>query len=169
MGIYIRYANREDASTLALINSKSALQAYKGIIPDDVLKERFSYERLKERLYKEISEGTTTSCIIYKDEISVGMQTFARDDIEERGELEIDIWRIYLLPEYWGRNIGIDLIDWGMKELKSKGYIKVALWVVEENVQARKFYEKYGFVHDGEIRIIDAGKELKEYRYTKHL
>ena len=169
MGNYIRYANRMDADTLALINSKSALQAYKGIVPDDFLKERFSYERLKERLYKELNEGTTTSCIIYKDDIPVGMQTFARDDDKERDDSEIDIWRIYLLPEYWGQNIGIEFIDWGIKELKRKGYKKVALWVVEENVRARKFYEKFGFTHDGEIRVINVGRELKEYRYIKHL
>ena len=80
---YFSYANKEDAGTLALINSKSALQAYKGIIPDDFLKERFSYERLKERLYKELNEGTTISCIMYMDEIPIGMQTFAIDDIKE--------------------------------------------------------------------------------------
>jgi ribosomal protein S18 acetylase RimI-like enzyme len=120
-------------------------------------------------LYKELNEGTTTSCIIYKDDIPVGMQTFASDDVEKRDDSEIDIWRIYILPEYWGQNIGIEFMDWGVKELQRKGYIKVALWVVEENARARKFYEKYGFTHDGEIRIINVGRELKEYRYIKHL
>jgi RimJ/RimL family protein N-acetyltransferase len=166
---YICYANKEDVDTLALINSKSALQGYKGIIPDDYLKDKFSYERLRERLYKELNEGTTTSCIIYKDDIPVGMQTFARDDDKERDDSEIDIWRIYLLPEYWGQNIGKEFIDWGVKELKRKGYKKVALWVVEENARARKFYEKSGFTHDGEIRIINVGREIKEYRYIKNL
>lgn len=169
MGNYIRYANREDADTLALVNSKSALQAYNGIIPDDFLKGRFSYESLKERLYKELNEGITTSCIMYKDDIPVGMQTFARDADKERDDSEIEIWRLYLLPEYWGQNIGKEFIDWGTKELKRKGYTKVALWVAEENVRARRFYEKYGFIHDGEILIINVGRELKEYRYTKPL
>ncbi|HYE08767.1 MAG TPA: GNAT family N-acetyltransferase [Patescibacteria group bacterium] len=162
----VRYANSEDADILAFINSNSALQGYKGIIPEDFLKDRFSYERLKDRLYKELNEGTTTSCIIYKDDIPVGMQTFARDYDKERDDSEIDIWRIYLLPEYWGQNIGIEFMDWGIKELKRKGYIKAALWVVEENARARRFYEKFGFTHDGEIRVINVGRELKEYRYT---
>lgn len=169
MGSYFRYANTDDADILAVINSESALQAYKGIIPDDFLKERFSYERLKDRLTKELIEGTTTSCIMFKDDIPIGMQTFARDDDKERNDSEIDIWRIYLLPAYWGQNIGIEYIDWAIKELKGKGYVKVALWVVEENVRARRFYEKCGFTHDGEIRTINVGREIKEYRYIKDL
>lgn len=167
MATYIRYANKEDVDTMALIHSKSFQQAFKGIIPDDFLKERFSYERLKDRLYKGVYEDTVTSCIMYEDDIPVGMQTFIKDT--ERHDSEIDIGTICLLPEYWGRNIGIEFIGWGLKELKRKGYIKVVLWVVEENVRARKFYEKVGFEHDGEIRIINTGRELKEYRYIKYL
>jgi RimJ/RimL family protein N-acetyltransferase len=169
MGIYIRYANKDDADIIALINSKSFHQAFQGIIPDEFLKEKFSYERLKDRLCKELCEGTTTSCVMYKDDIPMGMLTFAKDDNKERDNSEIDIWRIYLLPEYWGQNLGMEFIDWGIKELKRKRYKKVALWVVEENVRARKFYEKIGFIHEGEIRIINPGREIKEYRYIKHL
>lgn len=169
MGNYTRYANKEDADTLALINSKSFQQAFKGIIPDDFLKVKFSYERLKERLYKELNEESTISCIIYKDDLPVGMQTFGESDNKERDKSEIEIWRIYLLPEYWGQNIGIEFISWGLKELKKKGCKKVVLWVVEQNARARKFYEKVGFTHDGEIRIINPGREIKEYRYVKEL
>lgn len=169
MGSYIRYVNKEDADTIAMIYSKSFQQAFKGIIPDDFLKEKFAYERLKDRLSKELNEGTATSCIMYKDDIPVGMLTFAKDDDKERDNLEIDIWRIYLLPEYWSQNLGIEFIDWGIKELIAKGYKKVALWVVEENIRARKFYEKVGFFHEGEIRIISPGRKIREYRYIKNL
>ncbi|MBC8061647.1 MAG: GNAT family N-acetyltransferase [Clostridiaceae bacterium] len=165
----IRYANKEDADTLAFINSKSFQKAFEDIIPTDFLKEKFSIERLKDRLYKELNEGITKSCIMYKDEIPVGMLTFAKDDYKERDCSEIDIWRIYLLPEYWGKGIGIEFMDWAIKELKGQGYLKVALWVVIENKQALRFYEKFSFFHDGEIRVINVGGELKEYRYIRHL
>ena len=106
---------------------------------------------------------------MYKDHIPVGMLTLAKDDNKERDNSEIDIWRIYLLPEYWGQNLGIELMQWAIKELKEKGYKTVALWVVEENIRARKFYEKVGFVHVGEMRTINPGREITEYRYIKHL
>jgi len=166
---YVRYANKDDVEILALINSESALQAYKGIIPDDFLKERFSFERLKERLFKEMCEGTSISCIMYRDHTPIGMQTFARDNMKERDDSEIEIWRIYLLPEYWNQNLGLEFIDWGVKELKKMGYLRVALWVAGENIRARKFYERFGFTHDGETHIIDVGRKLKEYRYIRDL
>lgn len=169
MGSYVRYANKEDADTIALIYSKSFQQAFKGIIPDDFLNGKFSFENLRKQLAKELDEGTTSNCIILKDDIPVGMLTFMKDSYKERDESEIDLGRIYLLPEYWGKNVAIEFINWLSKELKSKGYSKVALWVVEENLRARKFYEKVGFAHDGEIRIINPGREIKEYRYTKQL
>jgi RimJ/RimL family protein N-acetyltransferase len=39
--------------------------------------------------------------------------------------------------------------------------------VLEENINARKFYEKLGFEHDGTIKEISIGKPLNEYRYIK--
>jgi RimJ/RimL family protein N-acetyltransferase len=38
-----------------------------------------------------------------------------------------------------------------------------------ENARARKFYEKVEFNHEGEIRIINPGRQMTEYRYIKHL
>ncbi|MDT8718436.1 GNAT family N-acetyltransferase [Clostridium sp. 19966] len=79
-------------------------------------------------------------------------------------------WRkrgIYLLPEYCKMVIGFELINWGLKELKKRGYNKVTLWVLEENIYARKFYEKVGFNHDGMVKEIIIGKKLNEYRYEK--
>jgi RimJ/RimL family protein N-acetyltransferase len=169
MGNYIRYANKEDADILGLINSKSAQQGFKGIIPDDFLKEKFSHERLRDRLYKELEEGSTTSCIIFSDDVPAGMLTIGKDDHKQRDDSEIDLWRVYLLPEYWGKNIAGELIDWVTEELRRKGYKKIGLWVVEENARARRFYEKAGFIHVGEIRNINPGRELRDYRYIKCL
>lgn len=166
---YIRYANKDDADTLALINSKSAQVGFSGIIPDDFLKEKFSYERLKERFSKELDDGITSSSIIYQDNSPLGMMTFGKDDYKQRDNLEIDLWRLYVLPEYWGKSIAIKLIDWGIKELKRNGYTKLSLWVVEENIRARKFYEKVGFIHSEETRIINPGRELMDCRYVKQL
>ena len=58
------------------------------------------------------------------------------------------------------------LINWGICELRRRGYKKASLWVLEENLNARKFYEKLGFEHDGAIKEISIGKKLNEYRYT---
>ena len=51
--------------------------------------------------------------------------------------------------------------------MKNRGYKKVTLWVLEENFNARKFYEKMGFKHDGTKKEITIGKKLMELRYEK--
>ena len=81
--------------------------------------------------------------------------------------LKLDIWGIYLLPEYWGMGIGSELINLGLNELNKRHYSKVTLWVLEENINARKFYEKIGFKHDDTVKEITISRKLNEYRYEK--
>ena len=44
------------------------------------------------------------------------------------------------------------------------GYQEIILWVLEDNKRAIAFYEKMGFVFDGEGKVIDLGKSVKEKR-----
>lgn len=76
---------------------------------------------------------------------------------------------IYLVPEYWKKGIGTYFINWGLNELKNRGYKKVTLWVLEDNYNARKFYERIGFKQDGTIKEITLGKKLIELRYEKDI
>ena len=50
------------------------------------------------------------------------------------------------------------------------GYQEIMLWVLEDNKRAIAFYEKTGFVFDGEEKVIDLGKAVKEKRmiYSKN-
>ncbi len=65
--------------------------------------------------------------------------------------------------------VGSELIQWGINELRKRNYTEITLWVLEENIRARRFYEKIGFYHDGTVKEINIGKELKEYRYVKEI
>lgn len=164
MFIYIRYASKEDAGILASINSLSFTNAFRGIIPEETLKQRFSYESLKERFSKEFEEGNVKSAIMYKEDIPVGILSFIKDS-SRKNDSEIDIGRIYLLPEYWGQGLGGQFLAWAINEARREGYKSLGLWVIEENTRARKAYEKAGFVHEGETRMINPGREIKDYRY----
>ena len=56
-----------------------------------------------------------------------------------------EIISIYLLPDYLGKGCGKALMKSALSELKKQGYEKIFLWVLEENVRARYFYEQFGF------------------------
>lgn len=53
-----------------------------------------------------------------------------------------EIISIYLLPDYMGRGFGKALFDSVIVELKNMGYRNIFLWVLEENLRARKFMKK---------------------------
>lgn len=62
------------------------------------------------------------------------------------------------------------LLQAAVSELKKLGFEDVFLWVLEENVRARRFYERFGFLETSDYlgnRI--GGKDLREIRYRYDL
>lgn len=164
----IRYATVNDTKILGEIHSKSWKSTYKGIVPDEILDNITSSKREK-YFKKALSEKWEEDAIIFKDGIPVGLICIGKCRDDDKQECSGEIWGIYLLPEYWSIGIGSELFQWGIKELKRRGYKEITLWVLEENLRARKFYEKFDFYHDGTVKEIKIGKLLKEYRYIKEI
>ena len=162
----IRYANVDDAKILGEIHSKSWKITYKGIVSDKIL-DNITVEKREKYFEKALTESWEEDALIYKDDIAVGLICLGKCRDLDKEPYYGEIWGIYLLPEYWHSGIGTQLINWGVNELKIRNYTKVTLWVLEDNLNARKFYEKMGFHHDGTIKEITIGKMLKEYRYVK--
>lgn len=162
----IRYANIKDARTLGEIHSKSWKVAYKGIVQDEILK-NITVEKRQAYFEKALTENWEEDAIIFKDNDAVGLICIGKCRDADKTDTCGEIWGIYLLPEYWNMGIGSELINWGINELSKRNFSKVILWVLEENINARKFYEKVGFKHDGTVKEITIGKKLVEYRYEK--
>lgn len=77
-----------------------------------------------------------------------------------------EIISLYFLPEYMGKRYGGLLLQAVVSELKKMGFDKVFLWVLEENHNARHFYEKCGFVQTERCLYSDiGGRKLKEIQY----
>ena len=77
-----------------------------------------------------------------------------------------EIVSIYLLPEYMGKGYGNRLLKRCIEELSKLGFDRILLWVLEENIRARKFYEKNGFACSEEyLNDNIGGKELREVMY----
>ncbi|WP_035289166.1 GNAT family N-acetyltransferase [Clostridium sp. KNHs214] len=161
----VRYADVDDAKILGQIHSESWKVAYKGVVPDEVLN-NITAEKRQKYFEKALTEGWEEDAIIFKDNKAVGLICIGKCRDADKEEFWGEIWGIYLLPEYWNMGIGFELINWGLNELKRRNYKKIALWVLEGNLNARNFYEKMGFKHDGTIKKITIGKTLNEYRYV---
>ena len=165
MEIEICYANTDDTDSLGLIYSQSYQAAFRGIIPDSILDDVFSFEKRRDGFRKELSEGLLSNVIMHRENEPVGFLTYGQSKDEDLSSSTIELLRLYILPSCWKQNIGSELMRWGIKELRQKGYSQISLWVIEENKRAIKLYERMGFVQDGTTRIINVGKEIKDLRY----
>lgn len=77
-----------------------------------------------------------------------------------------EIISLYLLPEAMGRGIGRMLLEAAVAALHRRGFQDVFLWVLEENVRARKVYERAGFHPSGATMDIEiGGRSVREMEY----
>ncbi|WP_346886640.1 GNAT family N-acetyltransferase [Clostridium sp. UBA4395] len=164
----IRYATIDDAKILGEIHSKSWKDAYRGIVSNEIL-DNITPSKREIYFKKALSEKWEEDAIIFKEDVPIGLICIGKCRDDDKKELSGEIWGIYLLPQYWSMGVGSELIRWGMNELRKRSYKEITLWVLEENIRARRFYEKIGFYHDGTVKEINIGKKLKEYRYVKEI
>jgi diamine N-acetyltransferase len=68
----------------------------------------------------------------------------AQTELKENKTIEIE--RIYVLKDFYGKNVGQLLYDKAIKIAKQKNVEYVWLGVWEENPRAINFYKKNGFV-----------------------
>lgn len=164
MTIKIRNATASDAYDFAYVLCESWKAAYKSIITPDEMAKNTEIEKRGAFFEKLIPSGKGQFFIGYDENKPCGICSTcpSRDvDMKDFGE----IVAIYTLSEYWGKGVGMMLMDTALAGLKRQGYDRVMLWAFEANSRARRFYEKYGFIFDGTYK--ESGfTNAKEVRYT---
>ena len=79
-------------------------------------------------------------------------------DEQERGFVAVkDEWLdgLYVRPEAWGSGVAAALHDRAIEAIRAAGHERARLWVLEENVRARRFYERRGWALDGTTRVVE--------------
>ena len=157
----VRLLNGHDNRTaVSHIYEASWKHAYKGIIPQAYL------DSIPEgRWCKAIDNPDWHTLVMLDDGKMIGTSSYCAsrfDNMKGYGE----IISIYLLPEYCGKGFGKQLLQEAMSGLKQMGYQDIFLWVLEENLSARRFYEKFGFAESGAyLEDNIGGKQLREMQY----
>lgn len=160
MFMIIRKAKSSDAREVIEINIKTWNTTYKGIIPDYVLKQR---EMLKEESIKKCEktvELRDNVLVIEYDNKMVGVVSYGKaklTDKEDYGE----IYSLYVLNEYHGKNIGKSLFLAAREELVKKGYPKLILSCIKAN-PSNGFYKKMGGKVERVIISNIGGAEIEE-------
>lgn len=158
----IRYITpTDDRMAISTIYEESWKCAYKDIIPQDYLN-----SIPKGSWSSNVNDQTWKTLICVDDGRMVGTSSFCESRFEQFHDWG-EVISIYLLPDYMGKGYGKALMKSAVSELKMQGYEKIFLWVLEENVRARRFYEKIGFLPtDDFLDDIIGGKKLREIRYV---
>lgn len=157
----IRPGTGRDSADMGRIYCLAWQRAYAGIVPDEFL-ESLSAENCAPP--PEVI--APDNCRVYEEAgRAVGLVNFGpardggADDLAE-------VRTIYVLPEYWRKGIGRVLIRAAADAIRDAGYPGFFLWVLTENIRARRFYESMGLRFTGEERAMEiAGKQLSESRY----
>jgi RimJ/RimL family protein N-acetyltransferase len=159
----IRKATQNDICDISKIHALSWKAAYKGLVPQQFLDE-LNEDYWVETFTKSFSKNLLTVQLVTDGEYPIGCISYGKSrdsNLPEWGE----IISFYFLPQYWGKGHAKLLLDTAMADLL-KSYRNVFLWVLKENIRARKFYEKNHFrCNDDEGKFEIMGDKLTDVRY----
>jgi ribosomal protein S18 acetylase RimI-like enzyme len=164
----IRIAQIDDARQIAEIQVTSWRAAYRGMLADVEL-ESLSVEKSTELWRERLSEpGEAISLVLVLGDHRAGWMTVGSAcDSDCNPQQTQRVYAIYLRPEYWGQGHGKELYLAGEDQMRKTGAVAAVLWVLRDNVRARRFYEAQGFSLDGSERCHEGDPEIVEVRYRK--
>jgi len=138
----IRAARPDEASTLAAIQRDASLAALEHIFPPELYP--YPLDDVTQRWRDSLADEEATVLVAEEDGSAAGVAGC-------RGE-----WLdgLYVLPEWWSRGVGRSLHDEVLERLRAEGCERCHLWVLERNDRARQFYERLGWVENGDSRIV---------------
>lgn len=167
--VHIRHAISSDARAIAKIHVCSWQVIYRGHIPDNILDNLSVDER--EKLWKTLLEQNTAILVLEENNNLVGFISYCPSRDQGVNPVNVaEISAIYLNPDSWKKGFGQMLCNAAINELIKLGYTEVTLWVLDQNQQAIKFYEKMCFINISEIKIDERdGYTLCEIKYQKIL
>ncbi len=170
-GVRIRDMALADCAAVAEIRVRGWQRAYAGLIPSaylDAMDPAQDAERRRTHLMaKEESVNLVAEA---PDAELTGWACYGpcRDEGVRPGSAEL--YAIYVRPDRVGAGIGRSLLGEVTARSLSAGFDAITLWVLKENVRARRFYERAGFRPDGAEKTFEAGgARVPEVRYTHPL
>ena len=145
----------EEIEGKSFVHWQTWREAYDDLLPTE-FQETMTLERC--RLF---SQKYPENTLIAIDGLKViGFISYGnfRDKTMQAGE----IIALYVLKDYYGKGIAQKLVKAALTALDS--FSEIFLWVLKDNKRAIAFYQKMGFTFDGQEKIFELGKPIKEKR-----
>ncbi len=163
--IRVRQASTTDAIQIATINVRAWQRAYKGLLPETLLK-TLSITGAAQAWRQMLTEETAFVWVIEIGGVIKGFASTGKSMDRDASALTAEIFTIYLEPEYTNSGLGKRLLQTVIDDLRKAAYKDCTVWVLADNEDARRFYEKAGFQNEyNEKIIVMNGEEFQEIRY----
>ena len=164
----VRPAVPQDAHDVARVQVRSWQWAYRGLIAQDYLDGLDPETWAGRYTFGRVGIGLPFTLVALVGSTICGLATtgLCRDeDLPNFGEL----MAIYVDPAQVGTGVGRLLITVARERLRAVS-TQAALWVLDGNVRARRFYERDGWQFDGTRRTRTYGDApVQELRYRRTL
>lgn len=147
--------NPEEIEGKSLVHWQTWREAYDDILPTE-FQETVTLERCRF-----FSQKYPENTLIAMDGMKVvGFISYGnfRDETIQAGE----IFALYVLKDHYGKGIAQKLMTEALSALEH--FSEIFLWVLKENKRAIAFYQKMSFTFDGQEKILELGKPIKEKR-----
>ena len=171
--ITVRESALADAPSIAAVEHASHLAAYAPIFGAGYqprVSQEQSLSHWQRVLNGDMPRGprwVLVACIDEKVVAYAGLTPSRDADADpETGE----VGALYVHPDCWRRGVGRVLLDASLTFLQQHGYAVATLWTLEDNANARAFYETQGWTDDGgrqQLEIDLPGVNRTEVRYRK--
>jgi ribosomal protein S18 acetylase RimI-like enzyme len=134
-------------NTLQQIAVQTFSEAFSAANSEKNMKDYIEYAFSHDKLTDEIHNPNSEFYFAVIEEKAVGYLKLnfgqAQTDLKDNKSLEIE--RIYVFKEFYGKNVGQHLCNKAIETAEQKGLEYLWLGVWEKNPRAIKFYEKNGF------------------------
>lgn len=154
----------DDPAAVSRVYEESWKRAYRGIVPDAYL------DSIPSGAWcPALNTPGRWTLLLLDDDRIVGTSSYSASRSERMAGFG-EVISLYLLPDFCGKGYGRSLLQAAVDDLHSRGYRDIFLWVLEENVVARRFYERFGFSCSGIFTQTEiGGKTLREVAYVCHM
>lgn len=147
--IQIRTAVPEDVQAVSRIQIESWWSAFADILTTQTLEEHLKEDAIEQMYRHVLADERFHGLLLTLDGQPHAMAFWSAARGEQTPGLA-ELICIHILKENWGKGYGSQLMERALAEMKAAGYREVLLWVFEQNLRARRFYEKFGFSLSGQ-------------------
>jgi GNAT superfamily N-acetyltransferase len=162
----IRAAGMADADAIAQLHAHSWQTAYRGILSDEFLQGAL-HENRRALWHTRLSDTDRAGQFVLVDEEGGALRGFACAFLEADPEWGCLLDNLHVVPDLKGRGLGGQLMTAvAQRVLLSNPDSGLHLWAYEQNLAARRFYERLGgIVSERHAEMAPDGTEVNAVRY----